>query len=76
MVAVFSIPAPRCAASTSFAKRLCPAPDPTPLSIRYADHSTAVGGVLQALMLTKSVLYVGFGLEDDNFHRMHGVCLW
>lgn len=39
--------------------------------IRYADHSTAVGGVLQALMLTKSVLYVGFGLEDDNFHRMH-----
>jgi hypothetical protein len=31
-----------------------------------------VGGVLQALMLTKSVLFVGFGLEDENFQRLHG----
>jgi hypothetical protein len=31
--------------------------------IRYADHSAAVGGVLQALLLTKTMLFVGFSLE-------------
>ena len=26
---------------------------------------------MQAIMLTKCVLFVGFGLEDDNFHRLY-----
>ena len=37
--------------------------------IRYAENSAALGGIVQALMMTKHMLFVGFSLQDDNFHR-------
>ncbi len=27
-------------------------------------------GIVQALMMTKHMLFVGFSLQDDNFHRL------
>lgn len=38
--------------------------------IRYAETNAALGGILQALMMTKHMLFVGFSLQDDNFHRL------
>ena len=40
------------------------------LIIRFLFFRPAcVVGVVQALLLTKHVLFVGFSLQDDNFHR-------
>lgn len=38
--------------------------------MRYAAKRAALGGVVQALLITKHMLFIGFSLEDDNFHRM------
>ena len=37
--------------------------------IRYAESNAALGGIVQALMMTKHMMFVGFSLTDDNFHR-------
>jgi hypothetical protein len=38
--------------------------------LRYAERRSALGGIVQALLITKHMLFVGFSLEDDNFHRI------
>lgn len=38
--------------------------------LRYTTQRAALAGVVQALLITKHMLFVGFSLEDDNFHRM------
>lgn len=37
---------------------------------RYMDHGQALYGVVQALMLTSHLLFVGFGLVDRNFLKL------
>ncbi len=42
--------------------------------LRWEEHGAAFGAVVQALLLTRHLLFVGYGLGDDNMHRlMHGV---
>eukprot|EP00211_Chloroparvula_japonica_P003789 CAMPEP_0119126692 /NCGR_PEP_ID=MMETSP1310-20130426/5516_1 /TAXON_ID=464262 /ORGANISM="Genus nov. species nov., Strain RCC2339" /LENGTH=776 /DNA_ID=CAMNT_0007116863 /DNA_START=162 /DNA_END=2492 /DNA_ORIENTATION=+ len=38
--------------------------------IRYADRRAALSGIVQSLLITKHMLFVGFSLNDDNFHRI------
>lgn len=38
--------------------------------LRYAERRSALGGIVQALLITKHMLFVGFSLDDDNFHRI------
>jgi hypothetical protein len=38
--------------------------------LRYADQRAALAGIVQALLLTRHMLFVGFSLSDDNFHRI------
>jgi hypothetical protein len=38
--------------------------------IRYADRRGALAGIVQALLITRRMLFVGFSLSDDNFHRI------
>ena len=38
--------------------------------IRYAERHAALSGVCQSLLLTKHMLFVGFSLDDDNFHKI------
>jgi len=38
--------------------------------IRYAERRAALAGIVQALLITRHMLFVGFSLEDDNFHRI------
>jgi hypothetical protein len=38
--------------------------------IRYAERGAALGGMVQAALLTKHLLFVGFSLTDDNFHKV------
>ena len=38
--------------------------------LRYADRRQALAGIVQALLLTRQMLFVGFSLNDDNFHRI------
>ena len=38
--------------------------------LRYDDRRSALGGIVQALLMTKHMLFVGFSLEDVNFHRI------
>ena len=37
---------------------------------RYANNRAALGGILQALLLTKHMAFIGFSVSDDNFHRL------
>lgn len=37
--------------------------------LRYADRRAALGGIVQAMLITRHMLFVGFSLTDDNFHR-------
>ena len=37
---------------------------------RYDERLPALAGVVQALLVTRHVLFVGFSLTDDNFHRV------
>lgn len=36
---------------------------------RHTHASAWLAGIVQALLMTKHVLFVGFSLDDDNFHR-------
>ena len=37
---------------------------------RYDEHLPALTGMVQAFLVTRHVLFVGFSLADDNFHRI------
>ena len=37
---------------------------------RYDDRLPALAGLVQAFLVTRHVLFVGFSLTDDNFHRI------
>jgi hypothetical protein len=36
----------------------------------YAKQRAALAGIVQALLITRHMLFVGFSLTDDNFHRI------
>ena len=38
--------------------------------LRYENRRTALSGIVQALLITRHMLFVGFSLSDDNFHRI------
>lgn len=38
--------------------------------LRYDDRRAALRGIVQAMLMTRHMLFVGFGLQDDNFHRI------
>ncbi|KAN0050425.1 hypothetical protein ACTA71_003549 [Dictyostelium dimigraforme] len=38
--------------------------------IRYGDKNEALSGMVQALLITKHLLFVGFSLTDDNFYQI------
>lgn len=38
--------------------------------VRYAERSAALAGIVQAMLITRHMLFVGFSLDDDNFHRI------
>lgn len=38
--------------------------------LRYQTRRNALAGIVQALLITKHMLFVGFSLDDDNFHRI------
>ena len=41
-----------------------------PEAVANAERNAALGGIMQALLLTKHMLFLGFSLDDDNFHRL------
>ncbi len=38
--------------------------------LRYGSRNAALEGIVQAMLITRHMLYVGFSLADDNFHRI------
>jgi len=38
--------------------------------LRYADNRAALAAIVQALLITRHMLFVGFSLDDDNFHQI------
>jgi hypothetical protein len=38
--------------------------------LRFQENRSALAGIVQALLLTRHMLFVGFSLSDDNFHRI------
>ena len=38
--------------------------------LRYTERRRALAGIVQALLITKHMMFVGFSLDDDNFHRI------
>lgn len=38
--------------------------------LRYDAMRAALGGIVQAMLITKQMLFVGFSLQDENFHRI------
>ncbi|KJE89461.1 hypothetical protein CAOG_00925 [Capsaspora owczarzaki ATCC 30864] len=38
--------------------------------MRYATRRSALQGIVQSLLITRHMLFVGFSLQDDNFHRV------
>ncbi|WP_217922220.1 SIR2 family NAD-dependent protein deacylase [Miltoncostaea oceani] len=38
--------------------------------LRYAERRAALAGIVQALLITRRMLFVGFSLADENFHRI------
>jgi SIR2-like protein len=36
----------------------------------YRERREALAGIVQALLITRHMLFVGFSLEDDNFHQI------
>lgn len=38
--------------------------------LRFEGEGAALAGVVQALLLTRHMLFVGYSLQDDNFHRL------
>lgn len=39
--------------------------------LRFAESANALGGAVQGLMLSHHLLFVGFGMTDPNFLRIH-----
>jgi hypothetical protein len=37
---------------------------------RYAQRSAALAGIVQAMLMTRHMLFVGFSLDDENFRRI------
>jgi hypothetical protein len=37
---------------------------------RYEQKHAALAGIVQALLITRHMLFLGFGLQDQNFHRI------
>lgn len=37
--------------------------------MRYASRRSALRGIVQSLLITRHMLFAGFSLNDDNFHR-------
>jgi hypothetical protein len=38
--------------------------------MRYSTNRSALSGIVQSLLITRHMLFVGFSLKDDNFHRI------
>jgi hypothetical protein len=38
--------------------------------LRYDDQRAALLGLVQALLITRHMLFIGFSLNDENFHRI------
>jgi hypothetical protein len=38
--------------------------------LRFEGEGVALSGVVQAMLLTRHMLFVGYSLSDDNFHRL------
>lgn len=38
--------------------------------LRYAQRRGALAGIVQALLITRRMLFVGFSLDDENFHSI------
>ncbi|HEX2988818.1 MAG TPA: SIR2 family protein [Chloroflexota bacterium] len=38
--------------------------------LRYPDRRAALAGIVQALLITRHMLFIGFSLIDDNFNRI------
>jgi len=38
--------------------------------MRYQTRRSALSGIVQSLLITRHMLFVGFSLRDDNFHRI------
>ncbi|OGQ24428.1 MAG: hypothetical protein A2138_05095 [Deltaproteobacteria bacterium RBG_16_71_12] len=38
--------------------------------LKFQENRTALAGIVQALLLTRHMLFVGFGFSDDDFHRI------
>src|SRR5262249_24393238 len=38
--------------------------------LRYEQRRVALAGIVQAMLLTRHMLFVGFSLNDDNFHKV------
>jgi hypothetical protein len=38
--------------------------------LRYDQRRAALRGVVQAMLLTRQMLFLGFSMDDDNFHRI------
>ena len=38
--------------------------------LNYRDQRAALAGIVQALLITRTMLFVGFSLADDNFHQV------
>jgi hypothetical protein len=38
--------------------------------LRYEERRAALAGIVQAMLMTRRMLFVGFSLKDDNFHKI------
>ena len=38
--------------------------------LRFQENRSALAGIVQALLITRHMLFVGFSFTDDNFHRI------
>jgi hypothetical protein len=38
--------------------------------ITYSERRAALAGIVQAMLMTRHMLFVGFSLSDENFHRI------
>lgn len=38
--------------------------------LRYTERRAALAGIVQALLITHRMLFVGFSMSDENFHRI------
>lgn len=38
--------------------------------LRYDERRAALKGIVQAMLMTRQMLFVGFSMNDDNFHRI------